>query len=69
MIEKPVEPKDRVILALDVDTLKEAEELVKELKDYVGYFKIGLPLTYSKQTSLYSMLLEILSNGLAPSLS
>lgn len=41
---KPVCPKDRVILALDVDTLEEVKELVVELKDYVGYFKIGLPL-------------------------
>lgn len=41
---KPKSPKDRIILALDVDTLEEVEELVVELKDYVGYFKIGLPL-------------------------
>ena len=44
MIEKPSKAKDRIILALDVDNLKEAEDLVRELKDYVGYFKIGLPL-------------------------
>ena len=31
-------------MALDVDTLDEVRELVIELKDYVGYFKIGLPL-------------------------
>ncbi len=36
--------KDKIILALDVDTLDEAEKLVSELKDYVGCFKIGLPL-------------------------
>ena len=36
--------KDKIILALDVDTLQDAEKLVDELKDYVGYFKIGLPL-------------------------
>ena len=41
---KPMSPKDRIILALDVDTLEEVRELVLELKDYVGYFKIGLPL-------------------------
>ena len=40
---KPECPKDRIILALDVDTLDEVRELVMELKDYVGYFKIGLP--------------------------
>ena len=41
---KPSSAKDRIILALDVDTLDEVRELVLELKDYVGYFKIGLPL-------------------------
>lgn len=44
---KPESPKDRIILALDVDTLEEVKELVTELKDYVGYFKIGLPLIVS----------------------
>lgn len=44
MIKKPENAKDRIILALDVDDLCEAEKLVKELRDYVGYFKIGLPL-------------------------
>ncbi len=58
MIEKPVEPKDRVILALDVDTLKEAEELVKELKDYVGYFKIGLPLIVNYGFEAFRLLEE-----------
>lgn len=36
--------KDRLILALDVDTMEEAKELVYELKDYVGIFKVGLQL-------------------------
>ena len=44
---KPKCPKDRIILALDVETLEEVEELVNELKDYVGWFKIGLPLIIS----------------------
>jgi len=44
---KPVSPKDRIILALDVETLEEVESLVNELRDYVGYFKIGLPLIVS----------------------
>ena len=43
MIEN-IEAKDRIILALDVDTLDEVRELVCELKDYVGSFKIGLPI-------------------------
>ena len=44
---KPTCPKERIILALDVETLEEVESLVNELKDYVGYFKIGLPLIVS----------------------
>ena len=46
-MQKPICPKDRIILALDVETLEEVESLVKELKDYVGYFKVGLPLIVS----------------------
>lgn len=34
----------KIIVALDVDTLKEAEKLVKTLSPYVGYFKVGLEL-------------------------
>lgn len=41
---KPRSAKDRIILALDVDTIEEVEKLVVELKDYVGYFKVGLQL-------------------------
>lgn len=43
-IGKPSCAKDRIILALDVNTVEEAEKLVVELKDYVGYFKVGLQL-------------------------
>jgi len=39
-----MEAKERIIVALDVDNLDEARELVKELSPYVGYFKIGLEL-------------------------
>jgi len=41
---KPPTPKDRIIFALDVSTVKEAEGLVRLLKDHVGMFKIGLQL-------------------------
>jgi orotidine-5'-phosphate decarboxylase len=37
-------PKDRIILALDVDTHEEALKLVKDLAPYVGAFKIGMQL-------------------------
>lgn len=43
-MKKPKSAKERIILALDVDTIEEAEALVCELKDYTGYFKIGLQL-------------------------
>lgn len=34
--------KEKIVLALDVDNLEQAKELVLELKDYVGVFKVGL---------------------------
>ena len=37
---------DKLILALDVNTLGEAEELVLALKDVVGTYKIGMQLYY-----------------------
>lgn len=55
-ITKPETAKDRIILALDVDSLEEAEKLVKELKDYVGYFKIGLQLFTSYGLSAIKMI-------------
>lgn len=37
-------PKDRIIVALDVDTLAKATPLVERLAPYVGCFKVGLEL-------------------------
>ena len=39
--------RDRIIVALDVDSLEKAEALVKELAPHVGYFKVGLQLLTS----------------------
>lgn len=36
--------KEKIVLALDVDTLEEAKSLIMELKDYVGVFKVGLQM-------------------------
>ncbi|MDD2371717.1 MAG: orotidine-5'-phosphate decarboxylase [Firmicutes bacterium] len=36
--------KERLIVALDVDTIEEVEYLVNELKDEIGMFKVGLQL-------------------------
>lgn len=46
-ITKPTTAKERIILALDVDDINEVRDLVIELKDYVGYFKVGLQLLTS----------------------
>jgi len=43
-IRKPETAKDRIILALDVDTIEEVKKYVTLLKDYVGFFKVGLQL-------------------------
>ncbi len=34
--------RDRIIVALDVSNLAEAESLVRELTPHVGCFKVGL---------------------------
>lgn len=36
--------KEKIVLALDVDTLEEAKAMIMELKDHVGVFKVGLQL-------------------------
>ncbi|MGD9580479.1 MAG: orotidine-5'-phosphate decarboxylase [Vampirovibrionia bacterium] len=43
-----IKAKDKLVLALDVDTKEEAKNLIYQLKDYVGTFKIGLQL-FSKE--------------------
>ncbi len=44
---KNLSAKDRIVLALDTDSLGEVERLVKLLKDYVGCFKVGPQLFLS----------------------
>jgi len=45
---KPGSAKDRIIVALDVDSVGEAERLVGLLKDHVGAFKVGFELFVSE---------------------
>lgn len=47
----PESPRDRLIFALDVDHLDEAERLVKQLAPHVGMFKIG-PRLFTSAGSL-----------------
>lgn len=42
MLDKKI--KEKIVLALDVDTVEDAKTLISELKDYVGVFKVGLQL-------------------------
>lgn len=52
-------PKDRIVLALDVDTHAEAIELVKDLTPYVGVFKIGMQLYNSIGPSIVKEINEL----------
>lgn len=52
--------KDRLVVALDVDSRQQALSLVDQLKDFVGLFKIGSQLFTSNGPSLVS---EIVKQG------
>ncbi|MBK5255345.1 MAG: orotidine-5'-phosphate decarboxylase [Vicinamibacteria bacterium] len=41
-------PKDRLIVALDIDSKERAERLVEELSPHVGMFKVGMELFTSE---------------------
>ncbi|MFH2011371.1 MAG: orotidine-5'-phosphate decarboxylase [Pseudomonadota bacterium] len=44
MLAKRGDLKDRVIVALDVDNIKDAKRLIEQLRDYTGVFKVGKQL-------------------------
>lgn len=46
--EPQLSPKDRIIFALDFQSLKEATPYVQKLKGHVGLFKVGLTLLISE---------------------
>jgi len=50
--------KERLVLALDVDDFKKAEELVGKLNDYVGVFKIGSQLFTAEGAKVVNMINE-----------
>jgi orotidine-5'-phosphate decarboxylase len=56
MISKPKCAKDKLVLALDVNTMEEARQLVHELRDYVGIFKVGLQLYTSVGPDIIKMI-------------
>ncbi len=50
--------KDRLIVALDVSSIDEAKQIVKDLRGEVGMFKMGLELFASCGLSLFEMMRE-----------
>ena len=56
MISRPKNARDKLVLALDVNTMEEAKSLVTELKDYVGVFKVGLQLYTSVGPDIIKMI-------------
>ena len=50
--------KERLVLALDVDDFKKAEELVSKLSDCVGVFKVGSQLFTAEGTKVINMVNE-----------
>lgn len=50
--------RERLVLALDVDNFKKANELVDRLSDYVGVFKIGSQLFTAEGAKVVNMVNE-----------
>lgn len=53
-----MEASKRLILALDLCDLEQAQYLVKELRDYVGFFKVGLELFCNLGPQVVSLIQE-----------
>ncbi|MDD3237474.1 MAG: glutamine-hydrolyzing carbamoyl-phosphate synthase small subunit [Candidatus Gastranaerophilales bacterium] len=50
--------KEKIVLALDVDNISKAKEMILELKDYVGVFKIGLQLYTANGGEIFKFMKE-----------
>ncbi len=48
--------KEKIVLALDVNTLEEAKALVTELKDYTGVFKVGLQFIMANGSEVFKFI-------------
>ena len=51
--------KEKIVLALDVDYIEEARDLILELKDYVGVFKVGLQFYTGNGDKLFELMQEM----------
>jgi orotidine-5'-phosphate decarboxylase len=52
----PLQPRDRLIVALDVPTIREAEAIIETLGDAVGFYKIGYQLAFERGLPLAAAL-------------
>jgi len=52
----PLQPRDRLIVALDVSSVEEAQALVTRLGDAASFYKIGYQLAYSGGLSYVAVL-------------
>lgn len=59
-----MEPKDRIIVALDVGTVTKARELVEKLHPHVGVFKFGLEFITSMLVQLVSAETQAIANSI-----
>ena len=50
------EIKEKIVLALDVNTIDEAKQLVTELKDYTGVFKVGLQFILANGSEVFKFI-------------
>lgn len=53
-----MEAKERLILALDVDTMAEAQRLVEQTEDFVGIYKVGMQLYNSEGPAVIRWVME-----------
>lgn len=52
------EIKEKIVLALDVDSIEQAKQLISELKDYVGIFKVGLQMYTGNGYEIFKFMKE-----------
>jgi orotidine-5'-phosphate decarboxylase len=56
MSARELQPRDRLIVALDVPTIHEAEAIIETLGDAVGFYKIGYQLAFERGLPLAAAL-------------
>ena len=54
----PLQPRDRLIVALDVSTVEEAQAMVARLGDAVSFYKIGYQLALAGGLSYAAALID-----------